>query len=203
MNFYCVKVGSRYSDEFVIKLESMISRTYDKPYTMNCITDDASTLPKYIKTIEAPTRLQKWWSKMVLFDEDFIEEGVFFDLDIVIKGDINEIHRPDLYMKMLHTSWVDLAKLREETIGNRQRYCSINSSVMSWNKETKRNHIWKYFVDNQEKIMSVFTGIDSFIEHRFPNDYVLYERPLDQIHIMLDKKQDELREDKWIQDYWK
>lgn len=202
MNFYCVKVGTRYTDEFVIKLESMISRTYDAPYTLNCITDDPSTLPNYIRPIKIPVKLEKWWSKMVLFDEEFIEEGTFFDLDVVIKGDINEIHRPDIFMKMLHTSWVDLKQLKEHTIGNRQRYCSINSSVMSWDKETKRNHIWKYFVDNQEKIMSIFTGIDSFIEHRFPDDYVLYARPLEQIHILLDKKQDELREESWIQSYW-
>jgi hypothetical protein len=50
--------------------------------------------------------------------------------------------------------------------------------------------------------MHVFTGIDSFIEHRFPNDYTLYDEPLDQVTILLDKKQDELREEKWIQKIW-
>ena len=202
MNFYCVKVGSRYSDEFVIKLESMISRTFDEPYTSNCITD-SDTLPKYIKTIKLPDYgLQKWWAKMVLFDEEFIEEGLFFDLDIVLMSDITELYSPGTYMKFIQTDWVNLKELKEHTIGNRQRYCSINSSVLSWNADTKRNHIWKYFIDNKEKITHIFTGIDSFVEHRFPNDYSVYDKPLDQVHLYLDKKQDELREDRWTQKHW-
>lgn len=202
MNFYCVKVGSRYSDEFVIKLERMISRTYDGPYKLNCITD-CNTLPKYINTIPLPDYgLEKWWAKMVLFDESFVEEGLFFDLDILLKSDVAPLHQPADRMRFIRTDWVDLKTLKEHTIGNRQRYCSINSSVLTWDKDTKRQHIWDYFIENKEKIMHVFTGIDSFIEHRFPNDYVLYDEPLDQVTILLDKKQDELREEEWIQKIW-
>lgn len=203
MNFYCVKVGTRYSDEFVVKLESMISRCYDRHYKLYCITDDPKSLPRYIRTIKMPDyRLEKWWAKMVLFDESFIESGIFFDLDILVKGDINKLYNPGKYMKFMHTDWVDLDKLHNDTIGNRQRYCSINSSVLMWNKETKRQHIFEYFMNNKEKITSIFTGIDSFIEHRFPKDYMLYDTPLDQIHLFLEKKQDELREEKWIQKIW-
>jgi len=202
MNFYCVKVGSRYTDEFVIKLESMISRCYDSAYTLNCITD-SNTLPNYINTIQIPDYgLEKWWAKMVLFDESFVSEGIFFDLDILLNGNLATLYSPEDRMKFLHTDWVDLDILKQHTIGNKQRYCSINSSVLVWDKDTKRQHIWEYFIENKEKIMHVFTGIDSFIEHRFPNDYTLYDEPLDQVTILLDKKQDELREEKWIQKIW-
>jgi len=203
MNFYCLKVGDRYTIEFVHKLESMISRTYDSPYKLHCITDRPEELPIYIEAIEMPDLgVEKWWNKMILFNEDYVKEGVFFDLDIVMKGCINNIHQPGQYMRFMHTDWVDLDKLRKETIGNRQRFCSINSSVLSWDQNTQRHNIWEYFIENKEKIVNIFTGIDSFIEHRFPNNYSVFPEPLDQIHIFLDKKQDEMREESWIQKLW-
>ena len=96
---------------------------------------------------------------------------------------------------------MDLKQLDIDTIGNKQRYCSINSSILMWNQITKRHHIWEYFIENKNKIMHIFTGIDSFIEHIFPNDYELIRRP-ESVHILLDKKQDELGEDPWIQKHW-
>ena len=201
MNFYCVKVGTRYDSTFVIKLENMIAKNYRGDFKFSCITDD-KTLPSHIHTIEMPDLgLEKWWAKMVLFDELFIEQGFFFDLDVVITGDITNLWNPGKVPKFLHTDWVDLNQLHVDTIGNKQRYCSINSSILMWNQMTKRHHIWQYFMKNKNKIMDIFTGIDSFIEHRFPDDYELMKKP-EAVHILLDKKQDELGEDPWIQKHW-
>jgi len=202
MNFYCLKVGTRYDTKFVTKLDSMIKRNYRAAYNLTCITDDKSSIPTWIDTIDMPyLGVEKWWNKMILFNEGFVKEGVFFDLDIVISNDINNIHKPDQFMRFLKTDWVNLEQLRQDTIGNHQRYCSINSSVLSWDENTKRHHIWEYFIKNVDKITSIFTGIDSFIEHRFPNDYSLYNEKLDQIHIFLDKKQDEV-DSEWIRKTW-
>lgn len=203
MNFYCLKVGDRYTTEFVYKLNSMIARNYDGEYQLHCITDQPYTVPDGVNIMPIPYMgVHKWWNKMILFNEDYIPEGIFFDLDIIIHNNINNLYNPDQYMRFMHTDWVDLEQLDKDVIGQRQRYCSINSSVLCWDKHTKRHHIWEYFIKNKEKITHIFTGIDSFIEHRFPNDYSLFPNMNDQIHILLDKKQDELRDDEWILKTW-
>jgi hypothetical protein len=169
MNFYCIKHGTKYSAEFVNKLNNMIGRHWIGEYKLYCITEDSEGV--VCDTIELPNYgLEKWWTKICLFDESFLQEGIFLDLDIIIRDNINWMFEPSEEMKFLYTDWVNLEQLHKDTVSNRTRYCSINSSVLCWNKETKRQYIFDDFMKNKDKILFSFTGIDSFIEHRHKYD---------------------------------
>lgn len=171
-----MKVYTKYDSSYVNYLYTQLNEHFYKPFTFHCITDDPIGIDSDITIIPFKPFTKVWWNKMILFDEERFPSGMFFDLDIVIQNDITYLYNPGEYMRFLYTYWYDVKTLRDvHTIGNYQRYCSINSSVLCWDVNTKRQHIYDYYIKNKDKIEFVFTGIDSYIEHRFKDDYILYD----------------------------
>lgn len=216
LNVYCLKSGTKYSYVFVNRLFNMVKRHLSCPFNFHCFTEDDRGIDPFIKILPLPNLdVDKWWNKMVLFDESVVKgSGMFFDLDIVIQSNIDSLFAPDNCMKFLPTPWIDLNQLSIDTIGNKQRFCSINSSVLCWDEKTSRQPIYDYFIKHKEKITTVFTGIDSFIEHRFPSTYCLYESHLASSYwvegykntplILFDgkKEKQDLSNDKRIERLW-
>lgn len=182
IDFVCLKSGTKYTSEFVNKLDSMISRNVSAPYKLHCMTEDPSGISPNIDIIPLPKLpLDKWWWKMLMFDEKFpIESGIFLDLDIIIQHDITFLYQPRYFMNILHTNWIDLDKQKKWTIGDNYKFCSVNSSIMCWNKYTKKHFIWEDFINNREKIMFLYKGIDNWLESRHKKDINTYA--LDQTH---------------------
>lgn len=167
MKAYCLKWGNRYNADYVNYLQEMLNSD------LVCLTDDPHGLKCEIKIL--PAISTKWWNKMIFFNEDFIDSpGVFYDLDIYFKKPI-DLYQPAEYMRLLFTDWIDLHKLKEHTVDKKHQYCSINSSIMCWDSSTKRQHIWDFYRAHKDKIEFSFSGIDTYIEHRFPRHYTFYE----------------------------
>lgn len=223
IDFVCLKWGTKYSAEFVNKLDSMISRNISVPYQLHCMTEDKTGILPHIKIIDLPDLpLYKWWWKMLLFDDNFpIKDGIFLDLDMIIQKDITFLYQTRRsLMKVLHTNWIDLEEQKKWTIGDNYKYCSINSSVMCWNKFTNKHFIWEDFINNREKIMFLYKGIDNWLESRQKIHIDTYDK--EQTHtysywtcgeeyrenssiILFDyntKKQDEINED-WVKKLWR
>lgn len=159
---------------------------------------------------------------MLLFDDNFpIKDGIFLDLDMIIQKDITFLYQTRRsLMKVLHTNWIDLEEQKKWTIGDNYKYCSINSSVMCWNKFTNKHFIWEDFINNREKIMFLYKGIDNWLESRQKIHIDTYDK--EQTHtysywtcgeeyrenssiILFDyntKKQDEINED-WVKELWR
>lgn len=167
MKNYCLKWGTKYSADYVNHLQQQLDDD------LICITEDPTGVE--CETMELPKVSTVWWNKMILFNEDFIKmPGVFYDLDMCIKNKV-DLYQPGQYMKFLPTDWIDLKALKLDTMNFSHRFCSINSSILCWDKNTKRQHIWEYYLKNKFKIEWTYSGIDTFIEHRYPKDYMLYE----------------------------
>jgi len=215
MNFVCLKWGKRYSAEFVNKLYGMLKR-YHTDFILHCVTEDPTGIDKNVRIIDLPDLgLEKWWNKMVLFDGEFeVKEGIFLDLDMIVQSDLSVFNDPSEHMKFLFTDWIDLKGLRKITFGDEYKYCSINSSVLSWNQSTVKNHIWEDFNRYREKILFLYKGIDNYIENR--HEYQLFETGNAYSYwncneeyretpvILFDysqTKQDEIDKD-WIHDLW-
>lgn len=174
MNFVCLKWGKRYSAEFVNKLYRMLKR-YHTDFTLHCITEDPLGVDKNVRIIDLPDLgVHKWWNKMILFNGEFeVKNGIFLDLDLIVQENISLFYKPSEHMKFLFTDWIDLNNLRKITFGDEYKYCSINSSVLCWNENTEKNHIWEDFQINKEKILFLYKGIDNYIESR--HKYQLFE----------------------------
>ena len=220
INFVCLKYGTKYSSQYVNTLYSMLTRHVSIPFELHCMTEDPTDIISNVKIVELPDLgLDKWWWKMLMFKEDFFEDGMFLDLDIIIKNDITHLYAPSKFMRILYTNWIDLAEQKRWTIGDNYKYCELNSSVMCWDKNTKRQFIWDDFVENRDKILFLYKGIDNYLENRqkrnievYPNDqsfcYSYWNcekeyRPESSIILFdyNDKKQHQIRK-KWVKELW-
>lgn len=94
----CVKWGTKYAPEYVNHLHDMVRRNLAEGTEGRfvCLTDDATGLSPEIDTIPLPTGLRGWWNKLALFKPGMFPTGsrvVYFDLDTVITGGVDDIVR--------------------------------------------------------------------------------------------------------------
>jgi len=220
INFICLKWGNKYSAEFVNKLYGMLCRHYND-FTLHCITEDVTEVNSNIKIIPLPDdNLEKWWWKMWLFNEDWmtLDNAVFLDLDLIIQKPFEFSFSEK--MNFLYTDWIDTQSLWRGINEHSHRYydyCEINSSVLCWNKNTKRQNIWEDFVQFKDRIPVLFKGIDNYINNRHKDKYNLLDNGIAHSYwttgrtwadvpvILFDyeqTKQDKIDES-WIHTQWK
>ena len=188
-----------------------------KNFNFHCITEDPENVNKNINIIPLPNdNLEKWWWKMWLFNEEWmkLDDSVFFDLDIIIQDNFKIEYNKNV--KLLYTDWIDCEQMRQDVLCKHYQYCDINSSIISWNKDTKRQHIWEDFQKNKEMIIFLFHGIDNYINYRHKKSYSLYDniaysyssndqhrgdRPL-ILFDYIQNKQDTLMHVDWVKKLW-
>lgn len=185
MIYYCIKHGNKYSAKHVNYLHSNLPN-------LTCLTENSEGINPKVNVLPLPDMdLEKWWYKMCFFSKElFPEPGIFLDLDLEILRDLGsyegsietilELENP--YMRMFKCDWENLEELNVNTIGNRYKYCSINSSVMAWDKLTDRDFIWNDFASNTNKITKLFHGIDPYLEHRHYDRLSFYESGIMSSH---------------------
>jgi len=147
-------------------------RRYYPAAELYCMTEDSSNINDRIKIIPlVDDNLEKWWWKIYLFNEEWmtLDNAVFLDLDLIIQKrfDIEFGDKP----KLLYTDWIDVNQMSKDILTDRYKYCEINSSVLTWNKHTKRHHIWEDFQKNRDKILCLFRGMDNYINNRMKDSY--------------------------------
>jgi hypothetical protein len=93
----CMKWGTLYGPEYVDHLQAMVARHLARPHRFVCLTDDTSGIRPSIECRPIPEMQlggSPWysgWRKLAVFSPDLHDlEGriLFFDLDVVIVGDI-------------------------------------------------------------------------------------------------------------------
>ena len=165
----CVKIGTKYSPIYVNKLYNAIRKQCDLDFI--CFTDDPSGIdPNVIvydmqPLVKDPSKWQdpkrerigmhSWWpawNKLELFareELDKYDKKIFFDLDVVIQGDLSPIldfetnfavapckWKSDEFVKKNHTEkepvyafntdcivWKDIKFIYEQYISDWKRYC--------------------------------------------------------------------------------
>lgn len=95
VTFACVKWGTLYGPEYANILFDMIRRNMreDQPFRLVCFTDDSTGLDERIEICSLPVGMTGWWNKLYLFSGWFGEDElvIFFDLDTVIIGPVDEL----------------------------------------------------------------------------------------------------------------
>jgi len=87
----CVlKSGGSYDQDYVYRLKKACKLNTDVPFDFVCLTDDLSV--DFCETIPLKHNWPGWWSKIELFRPDLSKApSVFFDLDTIIKGNIDDL----------------------------------------------------------------------------------------------------------------
>jgi hypothetical protein len=137
----CVKNGTKYGPEYVTKLRDGVARHLNEPHEFVCITDR----PVNGVRCWAPTSdLPGWFMKLELFDLN--RPLIYFDLDVVITGDLAPLLAWDGF-GIIKDWWQD----------------GFNSSVMKLTGN--EGHIWKNF---RPEFMGMVAGDQDYITGMMP-----------------------------------
>lgn len=92
----CIKVGTKYSADYVNKLERQIARFTTLPYEFICFTDDSKGIATRNCLDIGKDALPGWWSKLLLFARHpylMQRRFVYLDLDTVIVDNVDFLLR--------------------------------------------------------------------------------------------------------------
>lgn len=124
LNIVCVQTGNYQGRgaEYVNTLLDMVRRNLAEgtQFRFWCLTGDATGLDPAIEIIREPGHLNGWWNKLWLFREGLFPRGervLYFDLDTVITGSIDEVAACDSEFAILRDFY---------------RPNGLQSSVMAW-----------------------------------------------------------------------
>ena len=146
----CLKIGDRYSSIYVNKLYNAVRKQCDLDFI--CFTDDPSGIdPNVIvydiqPLVKDPSKWQdpkrerigllSWWpawSKLELFGReelDKYEKKIFFDLDVVIQGDLSPILDYETNLAVTHSTWKSEEWVKKNQ-GKREAF-AFNSDCIVW-----------------------------------------------------------------------
>ena len=161
----CVKWGTKYVSKYVNVLANMVKRHTTCEYKFHCVTEDPSGIDEGINIIKFPTDkpfIKSWWSKLYMFSPEFPLQGniLFFDLDVVIFDNIDDLFKKDEGKFMI---------IRDFNRCRIKDWKLCNSSVMRW-QSGQLNYIWNEFQDRSSQIMQQNHGDQDWITKRAVKD---------------------------------
>lgn len=221
MNIVCVKWGTKYSSEYVLKLHSMVSRNMKVPFNFYCYTDDPIGLES-INTIPIESDLTGVWPKLELLNLFTQGETIYFDLDVVILNPLERLCSiKTRTVSVLYSQWKSdyfyphTEKHRTPTL--------YNSSIMKW-VDNQGVNIYNHFIKNKDHILLKYReGIDRYFFNDPVDIDILPTSIAYSYHLgaryMKDEEPEKLRKDyevcilnhgvkndqvdTWVKDYWK
>ena len=144
----CVRTGDKYDQWYEDNLKYMVDKYSKLEYDeFVCIRDNEYDDERGV------------FNKLLMFDRYRDGQNIYFDLDVIIKGDCNHFLRKDF--TLCHAWW----RLPHHT--------PLNSSIVSWHGDC--SHIHNLITDEPDLWMLKYTrGIDQLI---FENiDYKTYNK---------------------------
>ena len=155
----CVWAGTKYSADYVSRLESAVSEHLDQEHEFVCFTDQ-EVLPDFsgvnfrkLPDLKFQIRYP-WWYKIWLFSADSGLTGriLYLDLDVMLTQSISKF--PSYTGSFLG--------LRDFTRVKNHKVTTTNSSIMCWDHELYR-HLWQTFENNPREIQQNHAGDQNFI----------------------------------------
>lgn len=159
----CIKWGTRYPSDYVNRLHSMVMRNTQRATRLVCFTNDAAGVHPDVEIaplpdITLPERVA-WtpWRKLSLWQyplHDLSGDVLFFDLDLVITGSIDEMFDYFPGQFCVAENWTELGK----GVGNTSMY-RFHADTMSY--------IFDDFQKNPDGIVASYG-----IEQRYISDRI-------------------------------
>ena len=162
----CVLHGEYYTLDYAKKLEAGIQRNISCPIRFHIWTEREREVPKHwhkhnLKDLGVKGPKKGWWYKTQIFrNKDFQGRLFYFDLDIVISGNLDW---------MLRLSKEHFWAVRDFRYLFKKNKWSINSSVMIFDTD-EYSDLYKKFKRNHQTIMTQYLGDQDYIDAEVPND---------------------------------
>ena len=188
MRVICVNTGTKYSQWYVDNLKHMIDNysnlKYDK---FEVITENRYDDERGV------------FNKLLMFEKFTDDQNIYFDLDVLIKGDCNHLLRKEFTLCSAH--W-------------RPAYHTpLNSSIMSWQGDWSWIHD-KFMEQMDYYLLKYRRGMDQFIYENIDNyklytiedKFCSYQTILDEqdyVVYLFNQRNKEMLKDGWYGKYFK
>lgn len=167
----CLKIGDKFTSDYVNKLYTMVRHQTDAPFF--CFTDNSEGIINDVNIVDIDlSNYSTWktwpgygphygwwpaWYKICLFSAPELEKferKIFFDLDVIIHGNIQPILHHDENFSTIYSKWKGVKfKLKNPTNS------IYNSSVMVW-KNNKS--VYDYWMKKPRIFTEIYHGPDNF-----------------------------------------
>lgn len=176
----CIKIGNKFTSEYVNKLYTMIRHQTDAPFfcftdTPDGIIDNVNIVPIDISEYSSWNDWEKrtsasgfdpyygWWPawyRICLFAAPELEKfdrKIYFDLDVIIHGNIQPILTHDENYAQIRATWKGIKQRLQNPTNS-----IYNSSVMVW----KNNRpLYDYWAKDAKKYTEMYHGPDNFCQN--------------------------------------
>jgi hypothetical protein len=153
----CLCVGDKYDDQYVIKLQRMVSLNTTRPYEFVCFSDRL-IYGVNVVLIDDPLRYDPVWYKLWILQHPKLSnynQKVFLDLDVVIHNNIDWLFDIECFnLVVVGSDW------KPDKIKHLEGDTGYNSSVMVWHDA---RDIWDAFDKRPDYFMLKYKGIDRFL----------------------------------------
>jgi hypothetical protein len=160
LDVVCVFFGTKYSVDYVYKLQDAVTRNLVIPHSFICLSDrdipDVYCEP--LATLPAiPKNQEGWWHKVSLFQPNRFYQGnriLYLDLDVVITGELDTLAK----------QWAPPPLTMIYNFGPNRHHAAHNSSVMLWTAgDIRLNKIWVEFNRDPQRVMTGLHGDQCWI----------------------------------------
>lgn len=178
-DFFTLKWGDKYGPEYVNRLYGSLKTHYHLPFTFTCYTDNHQGLREEVLVRDIqdlrPYNTDRvfTYEKIMLMEKH--EEGILFDLDVLIHKDITiEAQKKVIGLcgiTMIWNYWNDYDTRSLAKYGKGVS-CHVNSSFVKW-----KNADWlvQYTHDNWKKIEFTYRSLDKYLFYQHArNDRLSY-----------------------------
>jgi len=162
INVVCVFTGNRYSIQYVKHLQNTLQRNLTLPHKFTIFSHYPVDIPN-TETIPLPRwnlpDSKAWWYKIYMFNselEELHDTVLYFDLDIVIQSNINNLIEQVVTQDKLHICQ-DFHRVWDKT------YEGSNSSIMLWDR-TKFGYVYDDFKNNRLEIQNNFKSDQEYLD---------------------------------------
>ena len=158
----CLKIGDKFNAEYVNKLYTMVRHQTEAPFF--CFTDNPEGIDPNVNVVSIDVsdylQWENWWAawyKILLFVAPEIEKfdrKIFFDLDVIIHGDIKPILEHSDGFSLIYSKW--------KGVMHKIKYpdkSMFNSSVMVW---SDNKIVYEHWSKDPKGFVAKYHGTDDF-----------------------------------------
>jgi len=157
----CLKVGTKYSSDYVNILSNMTARNSSN-VRFGCYTDDTSGIDKHIECFPLPNiPVNGWWYKPYFFSKNLPTSGtlLYCDLDVIIFNDLNKFfeYKPN-----------EFCIIQDFHRWHRPNWPGVNSSVFRLESGTLA-HVYDNLIQNPIPLTSKYRGDQDYLSKAIPS----------------------------------
>ena len=148
----------------------MVEKNTTLPFNFYCLSD---TKIDGIQTIplDLSLDLESYWWKICLFNTELKGPTLYFDLDIVIQNNFDDIVKKIVKDKVLLINHEDSGSSAENLTWLTCPYSGINSSILGFYAEVNKE-IYNKFMEQPNNNIVKYYGLDRFLYNNFKNRFL-------------------------------